>query len=37
MRLRGQAGSTVVEITMFVPVILLFLLLVVGMGRLAST
>ena len=37
MRLRGQAGSTVVEITMFVPVILAFLLLVVGMGRLAST
>ena len=34
---RGEAGSTVVEITMFVPVILLFLLLVVGMGRLAST
>src|SRR4051794_17739461 len=36
MRRRGEVGSTVVEVTMFVPIILLFLLLVVGMGRLAS-
>ena len=39
MRRRGrsQNGSTVVEIVMFTPALLLFLLLVVGMGRLAST
>jgi Flp pilus assembly protein TadG len=34
---RDQRGSTTVEIVMFTPAILLFLLLVVGMGRLAST
>ncbi len=37
MRAGRDDGSTVVEVTVFVPVLLMFLLLVVGMGRLAST
>jgi Flp pilus assembly protein TadG len=32
----AATGSTTVEITMFVPLLLLILLLIVGMGRLAS-